>query len=138
MSNKAKIKSMSLEVGGYRVRLTNSEVIISSNGCKVSYDLTTKYYGLLSHFIENIKNGTEEERTEAEAALTTICGVSMVSCAMSSNVDFCKLAIGFFNDLLNNQGSVEETETFGEAEYNRMLEEKEKDKKLFNQSDESI
>ena len=138
MSNKAKIKSMSLEVGGYRVRLTNSEVIISSNGCKVSYDLTTKFYGLLSHFIENMKNGTEEERTEAEAALTTICGVSMVSCAMASNVDFCKLAIGFLNDLLNNQESVEEPETFGEAEYNRLLEEKEKDKKLFNESDESI
>ena len=138
MSNKAKIKSLSLEVGGYRVRLTNSEVIISSNGCKVSYDLTTKFYGLLSHFIENIKNGTEEERTEAEAALTTVCGVSMVSCAMASNVDFCKLAIGFFNDLMNNQESVEETETFGEAEYNRMLDEKEKDKKLFNESDGKI
>ena len=138
MSNKAKIKSMSLEVGGYRVRLTNSEVIISSNGCKVSYDLTTKFYGLLSHFIENIKNGTEEERTEAEAALTTVCGVAMVSCAMASNVDFCKLAIGFFNDLLNNQESVDETETFGEAEYSRLLEEKEKDKKLFNESDGSI
>ena len=69
MSNRKKVKNLCVEVESTKIIIIGSEIVMRSNGIKVSFDASTRLYGMLAHFVDNYKNGTEEDKTEAKNAL---------------------------------------------------------------------
>ena len=134
MSNRKKVKNLCVEVESTMIMVIGSEIVMSSNGIKVSFDASTSLYGMLAHFVDNYKNGTEEDKTEAKNALTTVCGVIFSCVTLSGDIEFIQVVSEYFDKIVNKQEALPEEEVFGEKEYNKLMADKEEEKNLLNGS----
>ena len=134
MSNRKKVKNLCVEVESTKIMIIGSEIVMSSNGIKVSFDASTRLYGMLAHFVDNYKNGTEEDKTEAKNALITVCGVAFSCVTLSGDIEFIEVVAEYFDKIVNKQEALPEEEVFGEKEYNKLIADKEEEKNLLNGS----
>mgnify|MGYP003590362528 FL=1 len=134
MSNRKKVKNLCVEVESTKIMIIGSEIVMSSNGVKVSFDASTRLYGMLAHFVDNYKNGTEEDKTEAKNALITVCGVAFSCVTLSGDIEFIQVVAEYFDKIVNKQEVQQEEEVFGEKEYNKLISDKEEEKNLLNGS----
>ena len=134
MSNRKKVKNLCVEVESTKIMIIGSEIVMSSNGVKVSFDASTRLYGMLAHFVDNYKNGTEEDKTEAKNALITVCGVIFSCVTLSGDIEFIQVVAEYFDKIVNKQEVQQEEEVFGEKEYNKLISDKEEEKNLLNGS----
>lgn len=136
MSNRKKVKNLCVEVESTKIIIMGSEIVMSSNGIKVSFDASTRLYGMLAHFVDNYKNGTEEDKTEAKNALITVCGVIFSCVTLSGDIEFIQVVAEYFDKIVNKQEVLPEEGVFGEKEYNKLIADKEEEKNLLNGSTE--
>lgn len=133
MSNRKKVKNLCVEVESTKIMIIGSEIVMSSNGIKVSFDASTRLYGMLAHFVDNYKNGTEEDKTEAKNALITVCGVIFSCVTLSGDIEFIQVVAEYFDKIVNKQEALPE-EVFGEKEYNKLIADKEEENNLLTGS----